>query len=36
MREAILKITMPDNWVKDVCKKYPNPIKVPTHVLEDF
>ncbi|MDP2767565.1 MAG: hypothetical protein Q8O41_08980, partial [Candidatus Methanoperedens sp.] len=27
MREAILKITMPDNWVKDVCKKYPNPIK---------
>jgi predicted DNA binding protein len=27
MREAILKITMPDNWVKDVCKKYPYPIK---------
>ncbi|MDD1745619.1 MAG: helix-turn-helix domain-containing protein [Candidatus Methanoperedens sp.] len=27
MREAILKVTMPDNWVKDVCKKYPNPIK---------
>jgi predicted DNA binding protein len=27
MREAILKITMPDNWVKDVCKKYPDPIK---------
>jgi predicted DNA binding protein len=27
MREAILKVTMPDNWVKDVCKKYPDPIK---------
>ncbi len=27
MQEAILKITMPDNWVKDVCKKYPSPIK---------
>lgn len=27
MREATLKITMPDNWVKDVCKKYPVPIK---------
>jgi len=27
MREAILKITMPDNWVKDVCKNYPVPIK---------
>ncbi len=27
MREVILRITMPDNWVKDVCKKYPAPIK---------
>ncbi len=27
MREAVLKVTMPDNWVKDVCKKYPTPIK---------
>jgi predicted DNA binding protein len=27
MRDVVLKITMPDNWVKDVCKKYPDPIK---------
>ena len=27
MREVVLKVTMPDNWVKDVCKKYPDPIK---------
>jgi methyl coenzyme M reductase system subunit A2 len=27
MREVVLKITMPDNWVKDVCKKYPTHIK---------
>jgi predicted DNA binding protein len=26
MREVVLKVTMPDNWVKDVCKKYPAPI----------
>ncbi len=27
MREVVLKISMPDNWVKDVTAKYPNPIK---------
>jgi predicted DNA binding protein len=27
MMEVILKIRMPDNWVKDVGKKYPTPIK---------
>jgi predicted DNA binding protein len=27
MKEVILKITMPDNWVKDVTAKYPNLIK---------
>ena len=27
MREVILRITMPDNWVKDVTTKYPNFIK---------
>jgi predicted DNA binding protein len=27
MREVVLKVTMPDNWVKDICKKYPAPIK---------
>jgi len=27
MREVILGITMPDNWVKDMGKKYPAPIK---------
>ncbi|MCG7848034.1 MAG: helix-turn-helix domain-containing protein [ANME-2 cluster archaeon] len=27
MREVILKISMPDNWVKDVTTKYPNLIK---------
>jgi predicted DNA binding protein len=27
MKEVILKITMPDNWVKDVTAKYPNHIK---------
>ncbi len=25
--EVVLKIRMPDNWVKDVSKKYPSPIK---------
>lgn len=27
MMEVVLKIRMPDNWVKDVSKKYPRPIK---------
>jgi predicted DNA binding protein len=27
MREVVLKITMPDNWVKDITAKYPVPIK---------
>jgi predicted DNA binding protein len=27
MMEVVLKIRMPDNWVKDVSKKYPTPIK---------
>jgi predicted DNA binding protein len=27
MMEVILKIRMPDNWVKDVGRKYPTPIK---------
>jgi predicted DNA binding protein len=27
MREVVLKITMPDNWVKDITIKYPNRIK---------
>ena len=27
MMEVILKIKMPDNWVKDVSKKFPMPIK---------
>ena len=27
MREVVLKIRMPDNWVKDITAKYPVPIK---------
>lgn len=27
MMEVLLKIRMPDNWVKDVSKKFPTPIK---------
>lgn len=27
MIEASLTVTMPDNWVKDILKKYPTPIK---------
>ena len=27
MREVVIKITMPDNWVEDITKKYSTPIK---------
>jgi predicted DNA binding protein len=27
MMEVVLKIRMPDNWIKDVSRKYPRPIK---------
>lgn len=27
MMEVVLKIKMPDNWVKDICVRFPKPIK---------